>query len=100
MWISTFHSMCARMLRREAQRIGYKSTFTIHDEDDRRRLIKRCLQELKPRSQALSADALARQISDAKNQLIGPRSFASASAATSPRRRPTCTSSTRSVTRP
>ena len=46
MWISTFHSMCARLLRREAQRMGYKSTFTIHDEDDRRRLIKRCMEEL------------------------------------------------------
>ena len=71
MWISTFHSMCARLLRREAQRLGYKSTFTIHDEDDRRRLIKRCLEELNLDPKRFPPEALARQISDAKNQLIG-----------------------------
>jgi len=75
MWISTFHSMCARLLRREAQRIGYKSTFTIHDEDDRRRLIKRCLEELNLDPKRFPPEALARQISDAKNQLIGPEEF-------------------------
>ncbi len=75
MWISTFHSMCARMLRREAQRIGYKSSFTIHDEDDRRRLIKRCLEELNLDPKRFPPDALARQISDAKNQLVGPEEF-------------------------
>ena len=53
MWISTFHCMCARLLRREAERLGYKCTFTIYDADDRRRLIKRCLEELEPRPQAL-----------------------------------------------
>ena len=73
MWISTFHSMCARMLRREAQRIGYKSSFTIHDEDDRRRLIKRCLEELNLDPKRFPPDA--RQISDAKNQLVGPEEF-------------------------
>ena len=75
MWISTFHSMCARLLRREAQRIGYKSSFTIHDEDDRRRLIKRCLEELNLDPKRFPPDALARQISDAKNQLLGPDEF-------------------------
>jgi len=75
MWISTFHSMCARLLRREAQRMGYKSTFTIHDEDDRRRLIKRCLEELNLDPKRFPPEALARQISDAKNQLIGAEEF-------------------------
>jgi DNA helicase-2/ATP-dependent DNA helicase PcrA len=75
MWISTFHSMCARLLRREAQRIGFKSTFTIHDEDDRRRLIKRCLEELNLDPKRFPPEALARQISDAKNQLIGADEF-------------------------
>ena len=75
MWISTFHSMCARLLRREAQRIGYKSTFTIHDEDDRRRLIKRCLEELNLDPKRFPPEALARQISDAKNQLIDAHEF-------------------------
>jgi len=75
MWISTFHSMCARLLRREAQRMGYRSTFTIHDEDDRRRLIKRCLEELDLDPKRFPPEALARQISDAKNQLIGAEEF-------------------------
>jgi len=69
MWISTFHSMCARLLRREAQRIGYKSTFTIHDEDDRRRLIKRCMEELNLDPKRFPPESISRQISDAKNQL-------------------------------
>lgn len=75
MWVSTFHSMCARLLRREAQRLGYKSTFTIHDEDDRRRLLKRCLEELNLDPKRFPPEALARQISDAKNQLVGPDQF-------------------------
>ena len=75
MWISTFHSMCARLLRREAQRIGYKSTFTIHDEDDRRRLIKRCMEELNVDPKRYPPESISRQISDAKNQLQGPAQF-------------------------
>ena len=75
MWISTFHSMCARMLRREAQRLGYKSTFTIHDEDDRRRLIKRCMVELNVDPKRFPPESISRQISDAKNLLLGPPEF-------------------------
>ena len=75
MWISTFHSMCARMLRGEAQRMGYKSTFTIHDEDDRRRLIKRCMEELNVDPKRYPPESISRQISDAKNQLLGPAQF-------------------------
>ncbi|HTX67952.1 MAG TPA: UvrD-helicase domain-containing protein, partial [Thermoleophilia bacterium] len=75
MWISTFHSMCARLLRREAQRIGYKSTFTIHDEDDRRRLIKRCMEELNVDPKRYPPESISRQVSDAKNQLLGPAQF-------------------------
>ncbi len=75
MWISTFHSMCARLLRREAQRLGYKSTFTIHDEDDRRRLIKRCMEELDVDPKRYPPESISRQISDAKNQLLGPAQF-------------------------
>jgi len=72
MWISTFHSMCARLLRREAPRLGFKSSFTIHDEDDRRRLIKRCLEELDLDPKRFPPESISRQISDAKNQLQGP----------------------------
>ena len=75
MWISTFHSMCARILRREAKRLGYKSTFSIYDEDDRRRLIKRCLEELDLDPKRLPPEALVRTISDAKNQLQDAETF-------------------------
>jgi DNA helicase-2/ATP-dependent DNA helicase PcrA len=75
MWISTFHSMCARLLRREAERLGYTSSFTIHDEDDRRRLIKRCMEELNLDPKRFAPEAIARQISDAKNQLMGPEQY-------------------------
>jgi len=75
MWISTFHSMCARILRREAQRLGYRSTFSIHDEDDRRRLIKRCLADLDLDPKRVPPEAVARQISDAKNQLLDAAAY-------------------------
>jgi DNA helicase-2/ATP-dependent DNA helicase PcrA len=75
MWISTFHSMCARILRREAERLGYRSTFSIYDEDDRRRLVKRCLEELDLDPKRLPPEALIRTISDAKNQLKDPEAF-------------------------
>lgn len=75
MWISTFHSLCARLLRREAERLGYRSSFTIHDEDDRRRLIKRCMEELNIDVKRFPPESISRQISDAKNQLMGPAEF-------------------------
>ena len=46
MWVSTFHSACARMLRREAALLGYRSGFTIYDQDDQVRLVKQCLEDL------------------------------------------------------
>ena len=75
MWISTFHSMCARILRREAQRLGYKSTFSIYDEDDRRRLVKRCLEELDLDLKRFAPEALVRTISDAKSQIRDPQAY-------------------------
>src|SRR5215218_11057566 len=45
-WILTFHAACGRMLRREAQRLGYRSNFTIYDQADQVRLTKQCLEEL------------------------------------------------------
>src|ERR1700704_5380565 len=46
MWVMTFHSACARMLRAHADRLGYTRQFTIYDQADARRLVKRCLDEL------------------------------------------------------
>src|SRR5271167_3227146 len=45
MWVMTFHSACARMLRARADRLGYTRQFTIYDQADSRRLVKRCLEE-------------------------------------------------------
>ena len=74
-WIGTFHSMCARILRREAGRIGLPAEFVIYDTDDQRALVKRILKELGIDESALQpAQALAR-ISHAKNQMKGPEAF-------------------------
>src|ERR671921_2509505 len=45
-WILTFHAACGRILRREAERLGYRSNFTIYDQADQIRLVKACLEEL------------------------------------------------------
>src|SRR3982750_142031 len=46
MWVMTFHAACARMLRSDADKLGYTRQFTIYDAADQRRLIKRCLDDL------------------------------------------------------
>ena len=46
MWVTTFHSACARMLRVDAERLGYSRGFTIYDESDSLRMLKRCIREL------------------------------------------------------
>src|ERR671918_53573 len=70
MWVMTFHSACARMLRSDAQRLGYTRGFTIYDEQDSVRLIKRCIEELDVDPKRFTPRAIKRQISDAKNQLL------------------------------
>jgi len=76
MRISTFHSMCARLLRREAERLGYRPNYSIHDADDSRRLIKRCLEELDLDVKRYPPESMARVISDAKNRLQDPADWA------------------------
>ncbi len=70
MWVMTFHSACARILRREAERLGYKRTFTIYDEADSVRMLKRCMGELEVDPKRFPPRAIKSQISDAKNRLI------------------------------
>jgi DNA helicase-2/ATP-dependent DNA helicase PcrA len=69
MWIMTFHAACARMLRAEAPRLGYTRRFTIYDQADSRRLVKRCLDELGVDTKRFTPAAVQHQISDAKNKL-------------------------------
>src|SRR3954449_8370050 len=76
-WILTFHSACGRILRREAERLGYRSNFTIYDQADQIRLVKQCLEELERDPKRFVPRGIHSQISNAKNQLIGPDEYAS-----------------------
>src|SRR5438270_7483032 len=77
LWILTFHAACGRILRREAQRLGYRSNFTIYDQADQIRLTKACLEELERDPKRFVPRGIHAQISNAKNQLIGPDEYAS-----------------------
>ncbi|MHB1539378.1 MAG: ATP-dependent helicase, partial [Solirubrobacteraceae bacterium] len=72
MWLRTFHAACARILRAHAERIGYTRSFTIYDQADSRRLVKRCLQELGVDLKRFAPAAVQSQISGAKNRLRSP----------------------------
>jgi DNA helicase-2/ATP-dependent DNA helicase PcrA len=69
MWVMTFHAACARMLRAHADKLGYTRQFTIYDQADSRRLIKRCLDELGIDPKRFTPAAIHSQISASKNLL-------------------------------
>ncbi len=75
MWVCTFHSACARMLRNDAVLLGYRSNFTIYDEDDSVRLLKHCMDDLRLDSKRFPPRALQNLISDAKSKLIDVDDF-------------------------
>jgi ATP-dependent DNA helicase UvrD/PcrA len=75
-WILTFHSACGRILRSEAERLGYKSNFTIYDSADQVRLVKQCLEELEKDPKRFVPRGVHAQISNAKNQLVTPAMYA------------------------
>jgi DNA helicase-2/ATP-dependent DNA helicase PcrA len=75
MWVTTFHSACARMLRADAERLGYSRGFTIYDESDSLRMLKRCMQELHVDPKRYPPRAIRSQISGAKNQLIDSAAY-------------------------
>jgi len=74
-WILTFHSACGRILRAEAARLGYKSTFTIYDQADQVRVVKACLEELGRDPKRFTPRGIHAQISNAKNRLVGPDEY-------------------------
>jgi DNA helicase II / ATP-dependent DNA helicase PcrA len=78
MWVTTFHSSCARMLRADAERLGYSKGFTIYDESDSLRMLKRCLAELGVDPKRYPPRAIRSKISGAKNQLIDAAAYADA----------------------
>jgi superfamily I DNA/RNA helicase len=69
MWVMTFHAACARILRAEAPRLGYTRQYTIYDQADARRLVKRTIDELGIDPKRFTPAAIHNQISDAKNKL-------------------------------
>ena len=71
-WVSTFHACCARILRRDIEKLGYKRQFAIYDEDDRLTLIKSILKELDLSDKEYPPRQVRAVISDAKNRLLTP----------------------------
>jgi len=78
MWVTTFHSACARMLRADAERLGYSRGFTIYDESDSLRMLKRCMNELSIDPKRYPPRAIRSQISGAKNRLQDVGAYAQA----------------------
>jgi DNA helicase-2/ATP-dependent DNA helicase PcrA len=76
LWIGTFHAICARLLRREASRIGFTAQFTIYDEEDRLRVIKRLLENGGYSSRTFPPRHIQSIISAAKNRLVPPEELA------------------------
>lgn len=76
MWVMTFHSACARMLRADAHRLGYTRQFTIYDQSDSRRLVKRAIEELDVDPKRFTPGAIHHEISDAKNKLRDAEAYA------------------------
>jgi DNA helicase-2/ATP-dependent DNA helicase PcrA len=70
MWVSTFHSMCVRVLRREAKQLGVRSAFSVYDADDTRRLVGLVARDLELDPKKFAARAIAAQISNLKNELL------------------------------
>ncbi len=76
MWVTTFHSSCARMLRADAERLGYSKSFTIYDEADSLRMVKRVMEELEIDTKRFPARAVRSAISGAKNELVDSIAYA------------------------
>jgi DNA helicase-2/ATP-dependent DNA helicase PcrA len=76
MWVSTFHSACVRVLRREATRLGYRSGFSIYDDSDSLRLLRMVIKDLDLDTKRFPEKAMKGIISKAKNELVDFESFA------------------------
>ena len=70
MWVSTFHAFCSRILRAQAEKLGYKREFTIYDAADQQRLVKRCIIDLNKDPKRFNPRSFQAQISSAKNSLL------------------------------
>ena len=75
MWVSTFHSMCVRMLRTDCEKLGFDKGFTIYDDDDSKRLVKDIMAEFDIDPKRWPINAIRNRISTAKNELVVPGDF-------------------------
>jgi len=75
MWVSTFHSMCVRILRREAKQLGYTTSFSIYDQADSQRLMTLVSRDLDLDPKRFPARSLAAQVSNLKNELVDPETW-------------------------
>ena len=75
MWISTFHSTCVRILRREIEKIGYRKSFTIYDTQDQKTLLKDCIKALNINDKDITLQEIMGKISKAKDNMQTPASF-------------------------
>ncbi|MEG2207558.1 MAG: UvrD-helicase domain-containing protein [Clostridia bacterium] len=71
-WVSTFHAMCARILRRDIEKLGYTRSFTIYDDDDQTSVVKDLIKHFNIDDKLLPAREIKSKISDAKNKLLSP----------------------------
>ncbi|MBO4869730.1 MAG: UvrD-helicase domain-containing protein [Clostridia bacterium] len=76
MWVGTFHSVCVRILRANAERVGHTANFTIYDADDSKKLIQDCMKQLNIDDKYLPVNSVIKRISHAKDKLIDPGDFA------------------------
>ena len=74
-WISTFHAACAKILRRDIEKLGYTRSFTIYDDDDQTNVLKECLKQQNLDEKVLPPRTIRSVISDAKNHLLGPEDW-------------------------
>ncbi|AVQ45268.1 DNA helicase PcrA [Clostridium botulinum] len=75
MWVSTFHSSCVRILRREIDKLGYDKNFTIYDTYDQKTLVKQCMEELNINDKEITDREIINTISNQKDNLISPKEF-------------------------
>ena len=78
MWVCTFHAMCVRMLREDADLLGYTGQFTIYDDDDSKRLVRDIMQSLGIEQKQFPINMIRSKISSAKNAMIGPEDMLNA----------------------
>ncbi|MBC2582719.1 DNA helicase PcrA [Clostridium sp. DJ247] len=75
MWVSTFHSSCVRILRREIDKLGYNKNFAIYDSYDQKVLVKQCMQELNINEKDITDREIISKIGEQKDNLISPEQF-------------------------